>query len=261
MQVGADISHGFNVTAQEFKVDCSLHFFYSFIKTSHFSKGIEFLEIKLGEVSFSWKRVYFLPSNFLENHIVGIVSFKGWFGDFVVAVLAGRAEWHDSWDSGVKGFLLVSEAVKFAFFVGFVALFIVDFEGDFDGFGAILVLICFDDSTVIPATKRILAVEKVTLFKGHSPVKIFGLGLIGSNLKGMSINIDGFVIDIIKILNLNVWLIDNKDFPPAPDKFIILAIGLDNINHIIRLEGFGPLVVGELEVVMWLNDDKVTYSL
>jgi hypothetical protein len=153
---------------------------------------------------------------------------------------------------------LVSEAVEFPFFVGFVALFIVDFEGDFDGFGAILVLICFDNCAVIPSTKRILAVEKVTLFEGHSPVKIFGLGLVGSNLKGMAINIDGFVIDIIQILNLNVGLIDNKDFTPAPDKFIILAIGLDNIDHIIRLEGTGPLVVGELKVVMWLNDVKVT---
>ncbi len=96
------------------------------------------------------------------------------------------------------------------------------------------------------------------MFKGHSPIKIFGLGLIWSNLKGMAINIDGLVIDIIKILNLNVGLIDNKDFPPAPDKFIILAIGLDNIDHIIRLELTGPLVVGELEVVMWLNDGKFT---
>lgn len=258
MQVGADISHGFNVTAQEFKVDCRLHFFYSFIKTSHFSKGIEFLEIKLWEVSFSWKRVYFLLSDFLENHIVGVVSFKGWFGDFVIAVLAGRAKGHDSRDSGVKIFLLVSEAVEFAFFVGFVALFIVDFEGDFDGFGVILFLVCFDDGAVIPATKGILAVEKVTLFEGHSPVEIFGLGLVGSDLKGMAINIDSFVIDIIQILNLNVGLIDDKDFTPAPDKFIILAIGLDNIDEIISFEGTGPLIVGELKVVMWLNDGKVT---
>ncbi len=76
VQVGADISHGFDITAQEFEVYSSLHFVDSFIEASHLAKGVEFLEIKLREVSFSGKGVNFLPSNFFKNHIVGVIGFE-----------------------------------------------------------------------------------------------------------------------------------------------------------------------------------------
>ncbi len=76
VQVGADISHGFDITAQEFEVDSSLNFPDSFIEASHLAKGVEFLEIKLREISLSWKSVYFLSSNFFKNHIVGVVGFE-----------------------------------------------------------------------------------------------------------------------------------------------------------------------------------------
>ena len=76
VQVGADISHGFDITAQEFEVDYSLHFVDSFIEASHLAKGVELLEIKLREVSFSGKGVNFLSSDFFKNHIVGVIGFE-----------------------------------------------------------------------------------------------------------------------------------------------------------------------------------------
>jgi hypothetical protein len=122
----------------------------------------------------------------------------------------------------------------------------------------VLVLIGFDNGAVIPAAERVLAVEQIAFLKRHSPVKIFGLGLVRRDLKRMPINIDTLVIDIAQVLNFNVGLINSKDFAPAPNKFIILAIGLNNIDHIIRFEGTGPFIVGEFKVVVRLNNPKVT---
>lgn len=112
---------------------------------------------------------------------------------------------------------------------------------------------------MIPATKRILAVENISLLETHSPLEIFGLALIRGNLKRVSIHINGLFMHITQILDLNISFIHCKDLSPAPNELIILAIGLDDIDKIILFQGTDPLVVGGvIKVVMGLNNKILT---
>lgn len=77
-------------------------------------------------------------------------------------VLAGGAEGHDSGDSNVDGFLLIFKAVKFSFLIWFVSILIVYFKSDMSGFGAVGEIDNFKDSSVVPRTKRILTVYKIS---------------------------------------------------------------------------------------------------
>ena len=64
-------------------------------------------------------------------------------------------------------------------------------------------------------------------------------------------------MNIIQILHLDVGLIHSKHLTPTPDKLIILAIRLDNVDKIILFKGIGPLVVREVvEVVVRLGYGK-----
>ncbi len=80
VEIGADAANSFNIAANKLEIDLVLHFLERFVKASHLSKSIEFLEIKLGECSFAWKGIYFLAVDLLENHVVGVVSLEGRLG-------------------------------------------------------------------------------------------------------------------------------------------------------------------------------------
>lgn len=75
-----------------------------------------------------------------------------------------------------------------------------------------------------PSTEAILTVNNVSWFEVHPPVKILGFGHVRSNLERLSINIDSSFLNIVKILNLEVRLVDNKDFSSTPNELIILTI-------------------------------------
>ena len=99
------------------------------------------------------------------------------------------------------------------------------------------------DSPMIPPPKRILTIDNIPLLKPHPPLKILRPRLVRCNLKRMPININCLLMNIIQILHLDVGLIHSKHLTPTPDKLIILAIGLDNVDKFVLFKGIGPLVV------------------
>lgn len=102
---------------------------------------------------------------------------------------------------------------------------------------------CLDDCSMVPSSERVLTVNDVTFFKSHSPLKIVGFSGIRGNFKGMPINSDTFIIDIVEVLDFEIGFIDTKNFASAPDELIILAIGLDNVDKIPVFESGCELVV------------------
>lgn len=257
VQVSAYVPDGLYIAAQKLKVNVLEHFFNRLVKTTHFTECIQFLEVELRKGSFSGKCVHFLSIYLFEDHIVRVVCLERGFSDFVVSVLACRAEGHDFWDSNVESFFLISKTVELTILIVLVSVFIVDFVSDPHRFAAIVMIIDLDNSTMIPATKRILTINQITLLESHPPLKIMGLALIQRNLKRMSIDRNGPFIDIIQILNLQITFIDIKYLAPAPYKLIVLAVWLDNIDKIVLIQSAGKCVVWDIfEVVVWLTLDK-----
>jgi hypothetical protein len=50
---------------------------------------------------------------------------------------------------------------------------------------------------------------------------------------------------VIQVLDIEMRLVDSENFTSRPDKFIILSIGLDEINEIIWFESGCELCIGE----------------